>query len=167
MFCGSSCPFELGNRLDEEESFACLNCAMADCYLHIFLNLPLVGLQSVIVAFHDNTHFQGVVRTLKSYAYKRETTVSSNGYLQLRPFFKMGTTLKRKSDFFPLRAVSQGMKNHFYHIRWAPLSVTIFISHVRILRNGSYANVLPFRPRCRSVTPLTFSNCISVRHGQK
>ena len=33
------------------------------------------------------------------------------------------------------------MENHFYHIRWAPLSVTIFITHVRILRNGSYANV--------------------------
>ena len=31
--------------------------------------------------------------------------------------------------------------NHFYHIRWAPLSVTIFIMHMRILRNGSYANV--------------------------
>ena len=32
------------------------------------------------------------------------------------------------------------MENHFYHIRWAPLSVTIFITHMRILRNGSYAN---------------------------
>ena len=28
----------------------------------------------------------------------------------------------------------------FYHIRWAPLSVTIFIRHVRILRNGSFDN---------------------------
>ena len=32
------------------------------------------------------------------------------------------------------------MGNHFYHIRRAPLSVTIFITHVRILRNGSYSN---------------------------
>ena len=32
------------------------------------------------------------------------------------------------------------MKNHFYHSRWAPLSATIFITHVRILRNGSYVN---------------------------
>ena len=32
------------------------------------------------------------------------------------------------------------MENHFYHIRWAPLSVTIFIMHVRILCYGSYAN---------------------------
>ena len=33
-----------------------------------------------------------------------------------------------------------GIGNHFYHIRWAHLSVTIFIMHVRILRNVSYAN---------------------------
>ena len=32
------------------------------------------------------------------------------------------------------------MENHFYHIRLAPLSVTIFMSHVHILRNGSYAD---------------------------
>ena len=29
---------------------------------------------------------------------------------------------------------------HFSICQWAPLSVTIFITHVRILRNGSYAN---------------------------
>ena len=34
------------------------------------------------------------------------------------------------------------MDNHFYHIRWAPLSVTTFIKHVPILHNGSYANKL-------------------------
>ena len=50
--------------------------------------------------------------------------------------FQIGTSLKEK---FPLRAVPCGMGNHFYHIRWAPLSVTI-ITHMRILRNGSYAN---------------------------
>ena len=32
------------------------------------------------------------------------------------------------------------MENHFYNIRWAPLSVTIFIRHVHVLRNGCYAN---------------------------
>ena len=32
------------------------------------------------------------------------------------------------------------MEHHFYRIRLAPLSVTIFITHVRILRNGRYAN---------------------------
>ena len=31
------------------------------------------------------------------------------------------------------------MENHFYHISWAPLIVTIFITHVRIVRNGNYA----------------------------
>ena len=33
------------------------------------------------------------------------------------------------------------MESNFNHIRWAPLSVTIFITHMRILRNRSYANV--------------------------
>ena len=33
------------------------------------------------------------------------------------------------------------MEDHFYHITWAPLSVTIFITHERLLRNGRYANV--------------------------
>ena len=32
------------------------------------------------------------------------------------------------------------MENHFYHIKWPPLNVTIFITHVRNVRNGSYAN---------------------------
>ena len=32
------------------------------------------------------------------------------------------------------------MENQFYHISWAPLSVTIFITYVRNLRNGCYAN---------------------------
>ena len=32
------------------------------------------------------------------------------------------------------------MKNHFYHIMWPPLNVTIFIMHVRILHDGRYAN---------------------------
>ena len=43
---------------------------------------------------------------------------------------------------FPLWAVPYSMENHFYHIKWPPLNVTIFITHVRNLRNGCYANVL-------------------------
>ena len=34
------------------------------------------------------------------------------------------------------------MENHFYNMKWAPLNATIFITHVRILRNRSYANAL-------------------------
>ena len=34
--------------------------------------------------------------------------------------------------------------NNFYHIKWPPLNVTIFITHVRRLRNVSYANALLF-----------------------
>ena len=33
------------------------------------------------------------------------------------------------------------MENNFYHIRLALLSVTIFITQVRILRNGRYTSV--------------------------
>ena len=36
----------------------------------------------------------------------------------------MGTS--RGSKFFPLRLVPYDMENHFYHIRWPPLNVTIF-----------------------------------------
>ena len=57
----------------------------------------------------------------------------------------MGTSLKEKeftprgSKFFPLRVVPYDMKNHFYHIRWTLLNVTIsiFITH---MCNGSYVN---------------------------
>ena len=50
--------------------------------------------------------------------------------------FQNGNFSQRKelapggSEFFPLRAVSYGMENHFYHIRWPLLNVTIFIMHV-------------------------------------
>ena len=37
----------------------------------------------------------------------------------------------RGSEFYPLRAVPYGIENHFYHIMWSPLNVTIFITHVR------------------------------------
>ena len=42
-----------------------------------------------------------------------------------------------QSKFFPLREVPCGMGNHFYHTMCAPLSITIFITHVPY---GSYAN---------------------------
>ena len=32
------------------------------------------------------------------------------------------------------------MENHSYHIKWPPLNSTVFITHVRNLRNGCYAN---------------------------
>ena len=47
---------------------------------------------------------------------------------------------KRLSSFASLLKIGTScsqMKNHFYHIRWPPLNITIFITHVR---NGSYAN---------------------------
>ena len=82
----------------------------------------------------------------KSNAHQRETTVSNNDSQQLRPFSKWELLLKericsQRSEFFPLRVVPEGIENHIYHIRCAPLSVTIFITHVCILRDWSYANV--------------------------
>ena len=70
-----------------------------------------------------------------------ETTVPSNESLRLGPFSKLEFLLKEKnaskeSKFVHLRAVPNGMENHFYHNMWAPLSVTIFITHVPMLRNG-------------------------------
>ena len=53
----------------------------------------------------------------QSYAHQRETTGSMSGSLQFRPFVL-------------LRVVLRGMENHDYHIRWPPLNVTIFITHV-------------------------------------
>ena len=38
----------------------------------------------------------GVARTLKKYAHQRETTVSSNGSLQLRPFSKWELLFKER-----------------------------------------------------------------------
>ena len=49
-------------------------------------------------------------------------------FSKIMSLFKMELLLKKRgSKFFPLRAVPCGMENHFYHINWAPLSVTIFI----------------------------------------
>ena len=83
-------------------------------------------------------------RTLKSYAHQRETTGSSNDSLQLR-LFKMGTSLEGK-HLLPEGANSFLYEQYLivwkitYHIKWPPLNVTIFITHVRNLRNWHYAN---------------------------
>ena len=75
---------------------------------------------------------------------KRETTVSSNASLQLPPFSKWELLLKerifsQREQIFSFKSSSLRYGNDFYHIRSAPLSVTIFIMHVRILHNMSYA----------------------------
>ena len=52
--------------------------------------------------------------------------------------FKMGTFFKGKNwlpprgnEFFPLRAALMVWKITYIHIRWPPLNVTIFITHMR------------------------------------
>ena len=48
------------------------------------------------------------------------------------------------------------MDDHFYHIRGAPLSDTIFITHMRILPNGRYAN----GKQCLSLGMLDNFSCL-------
>ena len=48
------------------------------------------------------------------------------------------------SKFYALKAVPYGFENHSYHIRWPPLNATVFITHLCILRDGSFANVKPY-----------------------
>ena len=51
----------------------------------------------------------------------------------------MATTVT-SNDSLQLKSSSLGMENHYNHIRWTPLSVDIFITHVRWLCNECYAN---------------------------
>ena len=53
-----------------------------------------------------------------------------------------GKNLLPEGAKISLREVPKGMENHFYRIRGAPFNVTIFITHMRILGNGNYANEL-------------------------
>ena len=64
--------------------------------------------------------FNGVARTLKSYAHQRQTTGTSSDSLELRQFSKWELLLKEKKilpeGVFPLTVLPYGMDNHFYHI---------------------------------------------------
>ena len=64
-------------------------------------------------------------------------------FFSIAPLSKWEPLLKERicSLFFPLWAVPYSMVYNFYHIKWPPLNITIFITHVRNLRNGCYANV--------------------------
>ena len=61
--------------------------------------------------------------------------------------------------------------NHFYHIRWASLSVTIFITHVRIQRNGSYANAfyifIPFFTKLCRCFDMVLETCTCILYNQQ
>ena len=82
----------------------------------------------------------------KSNTHQRETTGSSNDSLQLCPFSKWKLLSKERirsqRERIPLWAVPYSMEDHFYHIKWPPLNVTTFITYMRNLHNGRYANVL-------------------------
>ena len=78
-------------------------------------------------------------------------------YSSIASLFKMGTSRKGKnllpgSEFYPLRAVSYGMENHFYHNRWPPLNVTIFITHMHYC-------IMAARPMHKSKQGRPWSDC--------
>ena len=80
--------------------------------------------------------------------------------------------LLKISSMEPLRAVPYGMENHFYHIRWSPLIVTIFIIHAHNLYNGCYANVICLVLKmwlCCLLITSTYSNSLPTKfyHGSK
>ena len=50
----------------------------------------------------------------------------------------MGTSQREQILSFKSSSLRYGTS--LYHIRWVPLIDIIFITHVRILHNGSYAN---------------------------
>ena len=83
----------------------------------------------------------GVARTLKTLRTSKGDYCIKQCFSTITSLFKMGTALKGKNCSQSERILSFNSSslrygNHFYHIRWAPLSVTIFIMHMRILRNG-------------------------------
>ena len=49
----------------------------------------------------------------------------TGNFSQMKEFAPIGCEL------FHLRAVPYGMENHYYHIRWPPLNITILITQVR------------------------------------
>ena len=64
---------------------------------------------------------------------------------------------------FPLWAVHYSRVIYFYHIKWSPLNVTIFITHVRILRNGSYDNAqTDLNLRCTHMPTYTCTLCYAL-----
>ena len=61
LLCITLCPFEFCNHLEEEEKTGCLAFIVLQMYfsiyvLWLFLMVPWVGLQCVIVVFRFHTH---------------------------------------------------------------------------------------------------------------
>ena len=67
---------------------------------HLRVRVLLLG---TIIALSLWYVYNGVARALKKLRTSKETTLSSNDSIQLRPFSKW--ELLRESKFFPLRAV--------------------------------------------------------------
>ena len=88
----------------------------------------------------------GIARTLKKLGTSKAEKCTKQFFLFNCVLFQIGTFSKRK-EFAP-REVPYGMQNHFYHIRLPTLNVTIFNTHMRNLRNDSYANGQSYTASC-------------------
>ena len=104
----------------------------------------------------------GVARTLKKYTHIKGDYWNKQRFSSISSLFKMGTYLKGKNllpegaNSLLLEQFLMVWKNHFYHIRWPPLNVTIFITHVRSCANDScfciikLLNTLRKNDKCRA-----------------
>ena len=103
-------------------------------------------------------NLNGVARTLKKLRTLKGDYWVNQWFSSMRPFsLKEKEFAPRGSEFFPLRTVSFGMENHFYHIRRPPLNVTTFITRVRNCVIGATPmNLLPMW-ECKNTMILTKS----------
>ena len=74
LLCTILCPFYFGIHLDEVEKAGCLAIIVLQMYCYcnvmwLFLTVPWVGLQCVIVVFPDHTHLLFVIHIIMKYVY--------------------------------------------------------------------------------------------------
>ena len=74
LLCTNLCPFYFCIHLDEVEKAGCLAIIVLQmyCYCYVmwlFLTVPWVGLQCVIVVFPDHTHLLFVIHIIMKYVY--------------------------------------------------------------------------------------------------
>ena len=92
----------------------------------------------------DENHISSdVARTLRNIRTSMGEYCIKQLFSTITPFFETGNSFKllpMGANYFHLEQFVKVLENHDNHTRRVPLSVTIFIVNVRILRNGSYAN---------------------------
>ena len=121
--------------------------------------------ETVLLSSSNN----GVARTLKKLRTSKGDYLIKQLLSSIASLFKWELLLKKRiasrgSELFPFWAVPYSMENHFYHFKWPPLNVIIiFITHVRNLRNGCYANAKHmFRRTDKKIITVCALECLSI-----